>query len=65
VMSHMPRATEIAFRMNYPVYACVYLAIAEALDDVLVTADLAFIEQARAAGLGDRVKGANVYELVD
>lgn len=65
VMSHMPRATEIAFRMNYPVYACVYLALAEAHNDVVVTADLPFIEQAKATGFGNRVRGPGLAELIE
>lgn len=64
IMAHTPRAIEIAFRMNYPVYACVYLALAEALNDKLVTADLPFIEHARAAGFGDRVLGPDLQPLL-
>ena len=33
------RALEIALELAHPVYDCVYLALAEALDTVMVTAD--------------------------
>ena len=33
------RALEIAFQLNHPIYDCVYLACAEVLDSILITAD--------------------------
>ena len=44
----VPRAFELASALDHPVYDCVYLALAEALDTVLVTADRRFVEAAQA-----------------
>lgn len=42
------RALELAIELQHPVYDCLYLALAEEEDDVLVTADLKLL--ARLAG---------------
>ena len=44
------RALEIAFLLEHPVYDCLYLACAELIDGVLVTADEALGEAAQRAG---------------
>ena len=38
----MDRALTLAIEMDHPIYDCVYLAVAAALDQDLVTADLRF-----------------------
>jgi len=38
----MPRALAIAVELGHPVYDCVYLALAEARDDIILTADHRF-----------------------
>lgn len=42
----MKRAAEIALELDHPAYDCFYLALAEALDDILVTLD-ARVDQGR------------------
>jgi predicted nucleic acid-binding protein len=44
---YVPRALELARQLNHPIYDCVYLAMAEALGDRLVTADLKFLGKVR------------------
>lgn len=46
------RALEFAFTLRHPVYDCLYLACAEALGGVLITADAKFLRTAEKAGLG-------------
>lgn len=60
----VPRAMEIALLLSHPVYDCLYLACAEAVDAVFVTADQRFfraIEEtefsARGAFLGGKIRG--------
>ena len=52
----MPRAVELAVELNHPVYDCVYLAVAEALDEELLTADEKFVKALSASDLGRRVR---------
>lgn len=52
----MPRALDLAVRLDHPVYDCVYLAMAEALDDQLLTADRRFLKAVRASEHAERVK---------
>jgi predicted nucleic acid-binding protein len=42
--------------LDHPVYDCLYLALAEAEGDVLLTADAAFERKTRARGLPKRVR---------
>jgi predicted nucleic acid-binding protein len=42
VSDHAFRAAEIALSIDHPAYDCVYLAIAEARDDIVVSADQRF-----------------------
>ena len=44
------RAFDLARTLDHPVYDCVYLAMAEALDTYVVTADRRFVEVAQAQG---------------
>jgi predicted nucleic acid-binding protein len=39
------RAAELAIELNHPAYDCFYLAMAESLDEKLVTADLRFLRK--------------------
>jgi predicted nucleic acid-binding protein len=50
------RALDLAFRLDHPVYDCLYLACAEALDGRLITADDKFRRAAARAGFADRVQ---------
>jgi len=54
--AHAARAAELAERLDHPVYDCVYLALAEAEGDVLLTADAAFERKTRVPGLRKRVR---------
>ncbi|MFY9740279.1 MAG: type II toxin-antitoxin system VapC family toxin [Candidatus Cybelea sp.] len=53
---HAARAAELADRLDHPVYDCLYLALAEAEGDVLLTADAAFERKTRVPGLRKRVR---------
>jgi predicted nucleic acid-binding protein len=54
--AHAPRAAELADRLDHPVYDCLYLALAEAEADVLITADAAFERKARTRGFRKSVR---------
>jgi predicted nucleic acid-binding protein len=54
--AHAARAAELADCLDHPVYDCLYLALAEAEGDVLLTADAAFERKTRARGLPKRVR---------
>jgi predicted nucleic acid-binding protein len=53
---HAARADELAESLEHPVYDCLYLALAEAEADVLITTDAAFERKARARGFGKSVR---------
>jgi predicted nucleic acid-binding protein len=53
---HAARAAELADRLDHPVYDCLYLALAEAQADVLLTADAVFERKTRVPGLRKRVR---------
>ena len=46
----LPRAIELAFDLQHPVYDCIYLALAEREKAVLVTADRRLIATAESGG---------------
>lgn len=48
-------ALRIALALDHPVYDCMYLALAELRDIVIVTDDKGLLRAARAGGLGHRV----------
>ena len=52
----LPRALDLAIELGHPVYDCVYLAVAEALDEELLTADLRFLGAIRNTAHAGRVK---------
>jgi predicted nucleic acid-binding protein len=47
-ISLLPRAVELALILNHTIYDCLYLALAELRDTVLVTADRRFRDKAQA-----------------
>ena len=52
--AHVARALEIGREFGHPIYDCVYLAMAEARSDRLVTADLKFMAKVAGSSLGTR-----------
>ena len=54
------RALELAFALRHPVYDCLYLACAEELGGVLISADVKFLRTVRKAGLGELVHALEV-----
>jgi predicted nucleic acid-binding protein len=52
----MPRAFAIAAELDHPVYDCIYLALAEAKDDVLLTADRKLIAKLAGGAWAERVQ---------
>jgi predicted nucleic acid-binding protein len=50
----VPRAVEMAAALQHPVYDCVYLAVAEARDDRLLTADARFLRALEGTALAER-----------
>jgi predicted nucleic acid-binding protein len=57
-------AFELSCHLGTAIYDCVYLALAEATDDVLVTADERFVRTVRQAGspeLGRRLRGLSEF----
>ncbi len=53
----LPRALRMAIELQHPVYDCVYLAMAEHLDDELLTADKKFVRVAAASSFRSRIRG--------
>jgi predicted nucleic acid-binding protein len=51
-VSFAPLALELAIQLHHSFYDCVYLAMASATNDTLLTADEKFIAKASAAGFG-------------
>lgn len=49
------RALQIGLEINHPAYDCIYIACAEKLDSVLVTADARLESAVRATGFAARV----------
>ena len=49
------QAMKFAFAIEHPVYDCLYLACAEALTTVVVTADSRFDAKAKSNGFGHRI----------
>ncbi len=50
------RALDLAFKIDHPVYDCLYLACAETLGGTLITADDKFHRAAVKAGFADRLQ---------
>jgi predicted nucleic acid-binding protein len=49
-------AMKIAIRLHHSFYDCLYLALAERLDDVLITADAVYATKLAKHGFGERVE---------
>ncbi len=52
----MARALELAIDLQHPVYGCIYLALAEALKDELLTADRRFLQAVAFTSHASRVR---------
>jgi len=52
----LPRALRLALDLAHPVYDCIYLALAEARDDDLLTADHRFIQAVRSTPHATRLR---------
>ena len=50
------RAVEMAVELGHPIYDCIYLAIAEAMDDELVTADQSFLSLLSTSSYSQRAR---------
>jgi predicted nucleic acid-binding protein len=50
------RAAEMAGELGHPIYDCIYLATAEAMEDELVTADLRFLNLIDQSPYSHRVR---------
>lgn len=51
----IPRALEMAIMLDHPIYDCIYLAVAERLDEAFVTSDDRFAAKVRNSPLAERV----------
>jgi predicted nucleic acid-binding protein len=56
VVELLPRAIELAFDLQHPIYDCVYLALAEREKAALITADRRLIATAGSGGHSALVK---------
>jgi len=54
--NHAARAAELADELDHPVYDCLYLALAEAEADVLITADARLVARIKDRSLRKRVR---------
>ena len=52
----VPRALQLAINLGHPIYDCIYLALAEAADDNLLTADGRFIRALNGTPYAERVR---------
>lgn len=61
----LDRAVEVARLLAHPIYDCLYLALAERWDTVLVTADIEFVDRCRRRlndPIASRLRLLNEYE---
>ena len=58
----MPRALQLAIELGHPIYDCVYLALAEAQEDELLTADARFLKSVQGTGHQQRVRELGAWE---
>lgn len=52
----VPRALRMAVELGHPIYDCVYLAVAETLDDIVLTADAKFAKRLAGTAYAERVR---------
>ena len=52
----IPRALEIAIKLNHAIYDCIYLALAERLDETLMTGDAKFAAKVRTSAFAPLLK---------
>jgi predicted nucleic acid-binding protein len=52
----IPRALNLAIELGHPVYDCIYLALAEAMQDELLTADGRLLRAVASTPYADRVR---------
>lgn len=52
----MPRAMEIALRLNHPIYDCQYVACAEAASSCVITADERFVKIVRETEFSEQIR---------
>jgi predicted nucleic acid-binding protein len=57
----VPRAAQLGAELAHPIYDCVYLAVAEAYDDVLLTADPGFLKKVVTTPHAGRVKELSAW----
>jgi predicted nucleic acid-binding protein len=61
----LPRSIEIALSLDHSVYDCLYLALADRAQTVLVTADMHLVRKSKASSWANRVISlANIDEIV-
>jgi len=60
-----PRAVAIARQIDHPVYDCLYLALAEAEQASVVTADMRLLEKVRAISWEQRTVALSEYDPSD
>jgi predicted nucleic acid-binding protein len=60
-----PRAVVIAGQLDHPVYDCLYLALAEAEETSLVTADLKLLGKVRATAWEQRTINLSEHDLAN
>ena len=58
-----PRAVAIAAQLDHPVYDCLYLALAEAEQAHLLTADMRLLDKVRATSWEQRTVDLSEYSL--
>jgi predicted nucleic acid-binding protein len=61
LVPHAPRAAAIARELDHPVYDCFYLALSEALDAPLVTADGRLLARVAGTPFAARTHGLQGY----
>jgi len=56
----MSRALELSLALDHPIYDCVYLAVAEAMNDDMITADTRFLKKLARHKIVGRVRALGV-----
>ncbi len=53
---HVPRAIDIAAELDHPIYDCLYVAIAEAMSSLVITADQQFLRKTAGTAFANSVR---------